>query len=113
MTKLNFRLTTPKSGSIAASTQDEALNAELLDATTDLVMDALRKMDWHPTEKEGRVPEVLSDATLAQIEALEAALEFCRNLLIDSSAREDDLADDIERAIGMASDALGYGEDVQ
>ena len=61
MNKLNFRLTTPQHGSIAASTEDEPLNAELLEATNHLVMDALRKMGLHPADKEGRVPEVLSD----------------------------------------------------
>lgn len=109
--KLNFRLTTPKHGSIEASTNDEALNAELLEATTTLVMDALRKTDWHPTEKEGRVPEVLSDATLAQIEALEEALEFCRNLMLDVEVADETNEADWERAIDMAADALGYGED--
>ena len=73
MKKLSFRLTAPMGSSIEASTNDEALNAELTAATTELVLDALRKMDWHPKVIEGRVPEVLSDATLAQIEALEAA----------------------------------------
>ena len=109
--KLNFRLTTPKHGSIAASTNDDALNAELLHATEQLVMGAMEKMNWHPVQKEGRVPEVISDATLAQIEALESALEFCRNLMIDCDAEDDDMVDDWKRAIDQAAEALGYPED--
>jgi len=57
------------------------------------------------------VPEVISDATLAKIEALESALEACRNLMIDSNADDDSLADDWTRAIDQAADALGYAED--
>ena len=111
MKKLSFRLTAPMGSSIEASTNDEALNAELTAATTELVVDALRKMDWHPKVIEGRVAEVLSDATLAQIEALEEALEFCRNLMLDMDVEDAEGKADWERAIDMAADALGYGED--
>jgi len=109
--KLNFRLTTPKHGSIAASTTDDALNAELLQATEQLVMTAMQKMNWHPVQKEGRVPEVISDSTLAQIEALEGALEFCRNLMIDVDIEDAENAAEWTRAIDEAADALGYAED--
>ena len=98
-------------GSIASSTDDPDLSAELFQATERLVMDAMEKMNWHPVQKEGRVPEVISDTTLAQIEALESALEFCRNLMIDSDAEDDDMVDDWKRAIDQAADALGYPED--
>ncbi|MBP9149210.1 MAG: hypothetical protein KBG00_10560 [Rhodoferax sp.] len=111
MNKLNFRLTTPKYGSIAASTDDPDLSAELFQATERMVMGAMEKMNWHPVQKEGRVPEVISDTTLAKIDALESALEFCRNLMIDAIDNSSESLDDWKRAIDQAADALGYPED--
>ena len=107
--KLNFRLTTPKHGSLTASTSDDALNAELLEATEQLVAMAFAKMHLPNVKKTDTVPEVISDATLAQIEALDAALERCRNLMIDVEGNLID--EDWARAIDMAAEALGYPED--
>lgn len=111
MNKLNFRLTTEKCGSLTGSTDDAALNAELLDATEQLVAVAFAKMHLPNIKKEGRTPEVISDATLAQIEALESALEFCRNLMIDANVEDDSVQDDWTRAIDEAAAALGYAKD--
>ena len=111
MNKLNFRLTTDKFGSLTGSTSDPELNAELLDAVEQLVAMALARMHLPNVKKEGRVPEVISDATLAQIDALESALEACRNLLIEANTGDEDLDDDWTRVIDQAADALGYAED--
>lgn len=111
MTKLNFRLTSENHSSLTASSDDPALNAYLSDATEQLVAMAFAKMHLPNVKKTGSTPEVISDATLAKIDALETALEFCRNLMIDSNAEDDDLEDDWTRAIDAAADALGYAED--
>ena len=111
MNKLNFRLTTPKHGSLTASTNDPALDAKLRKATERLVYQAFADMHLSDLKKEARVPEVISESTLAQIEALEAALEFCRNLMIDANVEDDDVQDDWTRAIDEAADALGYPQD--
>lgn len=111
MNKLNFRLTKEKHGSLTGSTDNPKLNAELLEATEQLVAMAFAKMHLPNVKKEGSVPEVISDSTLAQIEALESALEFCRNLMIDANVEDASVQDDWTRAIDEAADALGYPED--
>lgn len=109
MNKLNFRLTTPKHGSLTVSTTDDKLNAYFLHETTKLVHEALSEMHGADIKMDGKTPEVISDATLAQIEALESALEFCRNLMID--VEDNVVDDDWTRAIDQAAEALGYPED--
>ena len=109
--KLNFRLTTEKCSSLTGSTSDPDLNAELLKATEKLVTKAFAKMHLPGLIKKDRTPEVISDSTLAQIEALEAALECCRNLMIDANDEGSDMRDDWTRAIDQAAQALGYPED--
>ncbi len=110
MNNLNFRLS-DKGGSIAASTTDPALQSKLHDAAMKLVLGVFDSMHHVNPRSEGKTPEVISDATLAQIEALESALEFCRNLMIDANVEDDSLEDDWTRAIDEAADALGYAED--
>lgn len=107
MSKLNYRLTSAKSSSLTASTDDPRLGAELFEATEQLVAVAFAKMHLPNVKKEGHVPEIISDVTLAKIEELETTLEFCRNLMIDIDV-DDDLADDWTRAIDAAAGALGY-----
>jgi len=111
MNKLNFRLTTPKHGSLTASNDDPGMNEVMFETVLELVALAFAKMGHPDVKTEGRTPEILSGATLAQIDALESALEFCRNLMIDSDAEDDDMVDDWKRAIDQAADALGYPED--
>ena len=103
---LNFRLTTPKHGSLTVSTTDEKLNDYFLHVTTKLVTEAFCEMHGAGIKMDDKVPEVISDATLAQIESLESALEFCRNLMIDVDGDEEWI-----KAIDQAADALGYAKD--
>jgi len=106
MNKLNFRLTTPKLGSLSVNTTDNEKNAYFLHKTTELVRKAFSEMHGASVKMAGKTPEVISDATLAQIEALESALEFCRNLMIDVDGDDEWL-----KAIDLAAEALGYAED--
>lgn len=102
--KLNFRMTLPEGGSISMSTDDPALNAHLEHSASQLVYDAFERGNLPFRERETqRIPEILSDETLDQIERLERALEGCRNRLID-------LPEDAEigRLLDMADEALGY-----
>jgi hypothetical protein len=107
-TKLNFRLTTPKHGSLTVSTTDDKLNAYFLHETTKLVQEAFIHMHGPGIKMDGKTPEVISDTTLAQIEALEGALEFCRNMMIDVDIEDAENAAEWTRAIDQAADALGY-----
>ncbi len=106
--KLNFRLTAKRWGSLTVSTTDDNLNAYFLHETTKLVHEAFSEMHGAGIKMAGKTPEVISDATLAQIEALKGALEFCRNMMIDVDIEDAENAAEWTRAIDQAADALGY-----
>jgi len=110
MNKLNFRLA-DKGGSISASTTDPVLQKNQHTAVMNCVLTAFGSMHHVNPRSEGKTPEVISDSTLAQIEALEGALEFCRNLMIDVDIEDAENAAEWTRAIDQAADALGYPED--
>jgi hypothetical protein len=100
-------MTLPEGGSIGMSTDDPELSAQLKKRATDLVYDAFEMGTMPFKDRElDRIPEVLSDDTLDQIETLARALEGCRNALID-------LPEDprINQLIDAASNALGYSDE--
>jgi hypothetical protein len=102
---LHFRLLTAIGSSLAISTQQQQLNAELFAAAYDLVLTSMRRMHPELDPAPGQTPEIISQQTIDHLEQLESLLGYMRNLMNDSNVPQDGAWGE---AIDAADKLLGF-----
>lgn len=101
---LYFRLTTENGASLAASTENNDLNAAMWRKSDDLVRHVIRRLHPDLNPVEGLTPEVWSQATVDRFDAMEAMINRLRNLMNDADVDQDgewgEAIDDADRLMG-------------
>ena len=85
---LNYRLSTPSKSSLTLQTSQP--DTEVESAVLEIVLSQFARATGRPPAGSDFTPEILSDKTIARIEALEDLVERMRNALIDAQSEETD-----------------------